>query len=132
MRKRFCPRPSARRRGLCRLAALALLLCPALVHAEPVQIKPSLLRLNGNLELAPDNSVAGGVALILHGTLSHHRQETVAALQKNLKERGIGSLAITPSLGIDDRQGPRTCDVVHDYSLAGVRRELGLWIGWLN
>lgn len=125
-------RPSARRHGLRLLAALALLACPMLVHAEPVQIKPSLLRLNGNLELAPGKSAADGIALILHGTLSHHRQETIAALQKNLKERAIGSLAITLSLGIDDRRGPRACDVAHDYALAGARRELGLWIAWLN
>jgi pimeloyl-ACP methyl ester carboxylesterase len=132
MRKSFCSRLGARRRGLCLLAAFALWIWPAVVHAEPVQIKPSLLRLNGNLELPPDRTPADGVALILHGMLSHHRQDTIAALQKNLRERGIGSLAITLSLGVDDRQGPRTCDVLHDYALAGARRELGLWIAWLN
>jgi pimeloyl-ACP methyl ester carboxylesterase len=113
------------------LAALALAV-PAAVSAEPVQIKPSLLRLNGNLELAEGRTEADGAAVVLHGALSHHGHGTIEALQKNLRERGITTLAITLSLGIDSRQGDRACDVVHDYALAGVRRELGLWIAWLN
>ncbi len=36
------------------------------------------------------------------------------------------------SLGIDDRQGPRDCNVLHDYALAGARREIRLWIEWLG
>jgi pimeloyl-ACP methyl ester carboxylesterase len=111
--------------------AAALLLPSAVAQAELVQIKPSLLRLNGNLEVPDGKSVADGVVILLHGTLSHARQETIAALQKNLKARGVGSLAITLSLGIDDRKGPRACDAVHDYAQAGARREVGLWISWL-
>jgi pimeloyl-ACP methyl ester carboxylesterase len=63
--------------------------------------------------------------------LSHYGQETVVALQKNLKARGIATLAINLSLGIDDRRGERACDVVHDYALAGARREIRLWLEWL-
>lgn len=112
--------------------ALGLLGWVAGAGAEPVQIKPSLLRLNANLEMPPGKTPADGVAILLHGRLSHHRQETIAALQRNLKARGIGTLAITLSLGVDDRQGPRACDVVHDYALAGVRRELLSWLAWLS
>ena len=119
-------------RGMQLFAAVVLLICPALVRAEPVQIKPSLLRLNANLELPTGRTESDPVALILHAALSHHRQDTVAALQDNLKQRGIGSLAITLSLGVDDRHGPRACDVVHDYALAGARREIELWIAWLK
>ncbi len=115
------------------LAALALVAGPAIAAAEPVQIKPSLLRLNGNLEIPDGRKLAGeDVVLLVHGTLSHDRQETIAALQKNLKQRGLASLAITLSLGIDDRQGLRPCDVVHDYALAGAQREIRLWIEWLS
>ena len=114
------------------LAAFAVTGSIAGAAAEPVQIRPSLLRLNANLELPAGKTEADGVAILLHGTLSHHRQETIAALQQNLKARGIGTLAITLSLGIDDRQGPRACDVPHDYALAGVRRELVLWLAWLD
>jgi pimeloyl-ACP methyl ester carboxylesterase len=119
MRKRFC------------LALLLLAAVNGAARAEPVQIKPGLLRLNGNLEVPAGKTVADGVALLLHGTLSWHGQETIAALQKNLKGRGVASLAITLSLGVDDRQRTRRCDVVHDYALAGVKREVVLWLEWL-
>jgi pimeloyl-ACP methyl ester carboxylesterase len=119
MRKHFC------------LALLLLAAASGVARAEPVQIKPSLLRLNGNLELPAGRMAADGVVLIVHGALSWYGQETIAALQKNLTARGIGSLAITLSLGIDDRRGPRRCDVIHDYAMAGVRREVGLWLEWL-
>jgi len=124
MRKLFC---------LAVFGSLMLLVAGATVaRAETVQIKPSLLRLNGNLELPPGKTAADGVVVILHGTLSWHGQETVVALQKNLKTQGVGSLAITLSLGVDDRRGTRSCDVVHDYALAGAKREVGLWIEWLK
>ena len=101
-------------------------------RAEPVQIKPSLLRLNGNLEMPAGRTATDGIVVILHGALSWHGQETIAALQKNLKARGVGSLAITLSLGVDDRQRTRRCDIKHDYALAGAKREMGLWLEWLK
>jgi pimeloyl-ACP methyl ester carboxylesterase len=114
------------------LTMLALVAAAGVAAADPVQLKPSLLRLNANLELPPGRRISDGVALILHGTQSHNRQETIVALQDNLKKLGIGSLAITLSLGIDDRKGPRACDVVHDYALAGAQREVALWMAWLR
>lgn len=119
MRKRFC------------LALLLLAAVSSAVRAEPVQIKPGLLRLNANLELPAGKTASDGVVVMVHGTLSWYGQETMAALQKNLKARRIGSLAITLSLGVDDRQGTRRCDVVHDYALPGAKREVGLWLEWL-
>jgi len=125
---------SGRLSGMRKLFCLALLLAAggAPAHAEPVQIKPSLLRLNGNLELPPGKTASDGLVVMVHGTLSWHGQETIAALQKNLKARGLGSLAVTLSLGVDDRQRTRRCDVVHDYALAGAKREVGLWLEWLK
>jgi len=119
------------RKSLC-LALSLLALAPGVAMAEPVQIKPSLTRLNANLEMPPGKTVSDGVVMLVHGTLSWYGQETIAALQKNLKARGIGSLAITLSLGVDDRQRARRCDVTHDYALAGARREIGLWLDWLG
>jgi pimeloyl-ACP methyl ester carboxylesterase len=114
------------------LAGLVLMAFPVLAQAEPVQMKPGLLRLNGNLEVPAGKSVEDGVIILLHGMLSYDRQETIASLQKNLAARGLASLAITLSLGVDDRRGPRACDVVHDYALAGARREVNLWVEWLK
>jgi alpha/beta superfamily hydrolase len=100
--------------------------------AEPTQLKSGQIRLNGNLELPAGKKVADGVALILHGTMSHDKQETIAALQENLKKRGIGSLAITLSLGVDNREGQRACGLLHDYALAGIQREVAAWMAWLR
>ena len=118
-------------RKFLRLASLLLALAPGAAAAEPVQIKPSLTRLNANLELPPGKTVTDGVVVLVHGMLSWYGQETIATLQKNLKGHGIGSLAITLSLGVDDRQRARVCEVTHDYALAGARREIGLWLEWL-
>jgi len=119
-------------KALLAVAVVVAIAASSVARAEPVQIKPSLLRLNGNLELPAGKKVADGeVLVIVHGMLSHFGQETVAALQKNLKQRGRASLAVNLSLGIDDRKGPRDCNVAHDYAIAGARREVALWIEWL-
>lgn len=117
-------------KALAAAAGLSLIALPA--AAEPVQLKTGQIRLNGNMEMPPGKTAADGVALILHGTLSHAKQETIAALQENLKKRGIGSLAITLSLGVDNREGPRACGLLHDYALAGIRREVAAWMAWLR
>jgi pimeloyl-ACP methyl ester carboxylesterase len=114
------------------MAAAGLLLAALPASAEPVQLKSGQIRLNGNLELPAGKKVADGVALILHGTSSHDKQETIAALQENLKKHSIGSLAINLSLGIDNREGPRPCGLLHDYALAGARREIAAWMAWLR
>jgi pimeloyl-ACP methyl ester carboxylesterase len=111
-------------------AALALASLPA--SAEPVQLKSGQIRLNGNMELPAGKKAADGIALILHGTFSHDKQETIAALQQNLKKHGVGSLAITLSLGVDNREGPRACGLLHDYALAGAEREIAAWLAWLR
>ena len=123
------------RKSLCLavfLLALVVGVGGGAARAEPVQIKPSLLRLNGNLEMPAGKTATDGIVVMLHGALSWHGQETIAALQKNLKARGVGSLAITLSLGVDDRQRTRRCDIKHDYALAGAKREMGLWLEWLK
>jgi pimeloyl-ACP methyl ester carboxylesterase len=114
------------------VAATGLALASLPASAEPVQLKSGQVRLNGNMEMPAGKTAADGVALILHGTFSHDKQETIAALQQNLKKHGIGSLAITLSLGVDNREGPRACGLLHDYALAGAQREIAAWLAWLR
>ena len=131
--------PIAIKRGTLKIVSLAFVTVSALAiamaipaRAEPVQIKPGLLRLNGNLEMPKGKTIPDSeVLLIVHGMLSHYGQETIAALQKNLAARGRSSLAINLSLGIDNRTGPRACDATHDYAIAGAQREVASWIDWL-
>ncbi len=112
--------------------ALATLPACQPAWADPVQLKSGQIRLNGNLELPDGKKVADGVALILHSALSDAKQDVVVALQQNLKKRGIASLAITLSLGIDNREGPRACGLLHDYALAATQREIAAWMAWLR
>jgi pimeloyl-ACP methyl ester carboxylesterase len=118
-------------RALACAAAFALA-APWGAAAESVQIKPAALRLNGNLEIPAGKSMSDGVALVVPDALAHHGQETVAALQANLKEDGVATLAITLSLGIDDRKGARACEVPHAYTMADIGGELDRWIEWLQ
>ena len=109
-----------------------LALTPLAAAADPVQLKHGALRINANLEVPAGRTLADGVAIVLHGTQSHYGPETVAALQTNLKARGVASLAITLSLGIDDRRGPRDCAVPHAYGDAELGPELERWSQWLT
>ena len=123
---------SAFKRGTSLIAIIAAAMVATAARAEPVQIKPGLQRLNGNLELPKGKTVADSeVLVVVHGMLSHYGQETIAALQKNLATRGRATLAINLSLGVDDRKGPRACNVVHDYAIAGAQREIAAWVEWL-
>ncbi len=115
---------------------LALVLLPALAfapaQAREVALKLANLTLLGNLELAEGKSLKDGVLLMVHGTLGHHRMQTIADLQENLKKRGINTLAITLSLGMDRRKGMFDCNQpirhLHDDAV----EEIAAWVDWLK
>jgi pimeloyl-ACP methyl ester carboxylesterase len=116
-----------------RLAAAILgLACSstAAVHAEEVQLRHEGRALNGDLVLPPGSDLRSGVMILVHGTLMHGRMEIMAALQKDLATRGIASLAVTLSLGIDDRRGPFDCATPHRYTLDETAAEIGAWTRW--
>ena len=99
-------------RGLIRQGHILFLLISALLlsvvtFAEPVQITRAELKLNGNLIAAADKQQTA--FLILHGTWAHAAMELPETLQALLDEEGYASLAITLSLGVDNRQGFFDC-----------------------
>ena len=105
----------------------------SLVHAEPVSQEYLGLEVSGNMEVAPGKSLrADGVVLIVHGSLAHHRVQMIAALQDNLKTRGINSLAITLSLGLNRRQGMFDCTLEHDHRHGDAADEIIAWVEWLQ
>jgi pimeloyl-ACP methyl ester carboxylesterase len=116
-------------RHVFRLAAVLTLACGAAL-AEDVQIRHQGLRLNGNLETTGGQMPAEGLVLIAHGTLAHHRMEIIEVLQRQLKERGLASLAVTLSLGIDDRRGMYDCQVPHRHRYVDALDEYAAWIAW--
>lgn len=115
-----------------RIFFAALLLLAAPLQAEEVKTRHRGLTLNGNLELAAGKGLEDGVILLAHGLLAHNAMEVIAALQRGLKARGLSTLAINFSLGIDDRHGMFDCGRLHAHRLADALDEIDAWIGWLK
>ena len=118
------------------MALLTLLLLPLpatrTVWAKEVSLKLANLTLVGNLELAEGKSWKDGVLLMVHGTLAHHRMQTIADLQENLKARGVNTLAITLSLGIDKRRGMFDCNQPMRHLHDDAVEEIAAWVEWLK
>lgn len=112
------------------LVALLLLLAAAVpAAAEDVSIPFN------KLNLVADARWDGGqdkVVLILHGTLSHNRMKTVAALQNLLAGKGFSTIAPNLSLGLDRRAGSFDCAADHRHRHEDALDELGAWLDWLK
>lgn len=110
---------------------LFALCMPWTAHAvERIELEHGGLTLVGHLQTAGDPE--SGILLMLHGTLAHGRMELLSALQELLAERGLASLAVNLSYGIDRREGMFACDQPVTLSLEGHFAELSAWLAWLR
>ncbi|MFM1892278.1 MAG: hypothetical protein RLZ44_1355 [Pseudomonadota bacterium] len=100
--------------------------------AEPVQLEYQGLRLNANLEAVDGNWPTGPVVLMTHGTLAHGGMEIMRGLQNMFRDRGLSSLAITLSLGLDNRAGMYDCALPHTHKHTDALGEIGAWLDWLK
>ena len=120
------------------LGLSGFLLCAAIASggasvAAPVQIEIQGLTALGELQLASGKSLkSDGVVMILHEELAHHRMEIISALQELLRERGVNSLAITLTLGLQNRHGIFDCAIEQDHRNEDAVVEIGAWISWLK
>jgi hypothetical protein len=114
------------------LAALFLFSISISSSAEPVKIPYAGLTLNANLERIGDQWAAGRVVLVIHSSLAHSGTQFIGTLQKLLKDRKISSLAITLSLGLNNRLGFYDCLTPHRHKHTDALGEIGAWIGWLR
>jgi pimeloyl-ACP methyl ester carboxylesterase len=121
-------------KSLLPTTGLALLLALSLtpVQGEEVTLEHQGLTLNANLETTGTNWSQGPVVLMTHGTLAHGGMETLQGLQSALKDRGISSLSMTLSLGLDDRHGMYPCATPHRHQHTDAVAEIGAWLGWLQ
>lgn len=111
----------------------AVMLVGHLAAAAEVVTEHQGLDVLGNLEIAAGKSLkADGAVLLVHDTLAHHRMEVISAQQDLLKERGINSLAITLSLGLDKRRGKYDCAIEQDHRHDDGLEEIDTWLGWLK
>lgn len=100
--------------------------------AQEVRLTHAGLTLNANLVLAQDKELKDGVILMTHGTLAHNGMEIISTLQSLFKEKGLNSLAIDLSLGLNDRHGFYDCATPHTHKHTDALDEIGVWLGWLK
>lgn len=100
------------------------------IPAGDVQLKSGTLTLNGSLHIA-DEAQPGQIILMVHGTLAHNGMEIMQAFQERFSDLGLSSLAITLSLGIDDRRGMFGCDQPHRHVHTDAITEIAAWYEWL-
>lgn len=115
------------------MVLLGLIWLPgSLRAAEPVSISFNDLTLNGFLETGGEGAISERMLLLLHGNRAHGEMEIIKLLQETLQSKGIGSLAMTLSLGDSDRTGMYSCDPVQKYSVYDSIDELNAWLDWLE
>ncbi|MCB1876963.1 MAG: alpha/beta hydrolase [Chromatiales bacterium] len=111
---------------------LGLLLAPVSLSAKEVRVGLHDVVLNANLE-QNDAWPAGPVLLLTHGTLAHRDMEIIRGLQRMFKERGLSSLAINLSLGLNDRAAAMyDCPTPHTHKHTDAVGEIGAWVQWLK
>ena len=116
-----------------RLCCLLLATLPSgAAFAKEINLPYQALTLNANLSVAPGRSLSDGVVLITHGGKAHSRLELIEGLQERLLEHGRNSLAISLSLGIDNRHGLWDCSVPSQYRHEDAIGEIGAWVEWLK
>ena len=112
--------------------AFVLALAANAAVAEEVTLERRGLILNVNLETTGADWKQGSVVLMIHGTLAHGGMEIMETLQGALKDRGISSLSMTLSLGLDNRRGMYDCATPHTHKHTDALEEIGAWLGWLQ
>lgn len=115
-------------------ASLALSLSLALspLEAKEVGLVEGGLTLHANLETAGADWQREPFVVMTHGTLAHGEMEMLRGLQAALKDRGIGSLSLTLSLGLDQRRGMYDCAQPHRHRHEDALKEIGAWLTWLQ
>jgi len=100
--------------------------------AKEVTLSHKNLTLNANLNMAEGKKMSDGIVLLTHGTLAHNKMELIQTMQGLLAERGLSTLAINLSLGVDNRHGSYDCAVPHKHLYTDALDEIGVWINWLK
>lgn len=116
-----------------RLFCLLLTTLPSgTAFAEEVTLPYQGITLNANLAMAPDKTFANGVVLIIHGTQAHNGLELIQGLQERFLDQDRNSLAITFSLGVDNRRGLYDCSIPSTYRHSDAVQEIDAWVAWLK
>jgi pimeloyl-ACP methyl ester carboxylesterase len=111
---------------------LLLTALPGGAFAEQITLPYRDITLNANLAMAPGKTFTDGVILIIHGTQAHNGLELINGLQERFLDHDRNSLAITLSLGVDDRRGLYDCSIPSTYRHSDAVEEIHTWVAWLD
>lgn len=100
--------------------------------AEEVQIRYAGKTLNADLEIADGKTLGDGVIVIVHALRQHYNSEIIRGLQERFKDAGRNSLAMTLSMGVDNRRGSYECTTPHRYLFQDAVDEGLAWLAWLK
>ena len=100
--------------------------------AAEVQIRHAGKTLNANLEIADGKTLGDGMILMFHALMQHYDTEIIRGLQERFKDAGRSSLAMTLSMGVDDRRGSFECTTPHRYLFQDAVDEGLAWLAWLK
>lgn len=113
------------------LAIFFLLFEPVMtIDASPIQIRHKDIQLNGELNAL--NQTGDTIYLLVHGTWGHGKMEIISGIQSRLEELGENSLALTLSLGINNRQGFMGCSVPIVAQHGEAVEEISKWVEYLS
>lgn len=113
---------------------LLLTITSLFVTAQANEIKQTFngQTVNANLVFADGKSYGDQVALLLHGTLTHNGRSNYIELQENLAKKGISTLSMNLSLGLNDRHGEYDCATPHTHKHTDALAEVKFWLNWLK
>jgi len=111
--------------------ALALLFVSA-AQATKVTLPYRGMTLNGTLEVAQGKSLADGVILMVHGSLSHKSMGTMRHFRQLFGQNGYSTLAINLGLNVDNRQNDYDCAIPSTHKYDDALDEIGAWLDWLT
>jgi pimeloyl-ACP methyl ester carboxylesterase len=102
-------------------------------RAEAVSHEYLGLTVVGNLQLAADKTLKDhGAVVLVHDSLAHHTDATIVKLQSALAGKGVNSVAISLSLGMNQRKGAFDCTHEHDHRHGDASDEIVAWVEWLQ
>lgn len=110
---------------------IAALPVPSSLAAE-VQLRANLSTLNARLLLPEEAGLGGGVTMLVHDTFGTADDPEIRTLQEALLSAGRASLAITLSLGVDDRRSEYDCARAHLHRHEQAVVEIAAWTTWLR
>jgi dienelactone hydrolase len=115
------------------ILTLALLASNGEVRAEVVSHEYLGLTVIGNLELAANKTLKDhGAVVLVHDQLAHHTDATMTRLQTALVGKGLNSVAISLSLGLNQRKSAFDCAHEHDHRHGDASDEIVAWVEWLQ